>query len=182
MKGIIYWLDDYFEAVFIVPLLFTMSLLVGLQVFMRYVMHQSLPWSEEVTRYMFIYLMYLGISYGVRRNRHIRISVFIDLFSEKVRKGLQLLSDILFLVFATVVVFKSSEVAALILRLGQRTAATDMSMAVVYAAVPVGYALVALRLVQNLIHKLKSFHKPYAEFLDRGMHDIKLSIPAGGGK
>lgn len=182
MKGIIYWLDDYFEAVFIVPLLFTMSLLVGMQVFMRYVIQQSLPWSEEVTRYMFIYLMYLGISYGVRRNRHIRINVFIDLFPEGIRKGLQVFSDLLFLTFATVVVFKSSEVAALILRLGQRTAATDVSMAVVYSAVPIGYALVSVRLVQNLIHKLKTFRKPYAEFLDRGLHGSNPHAPTGGAK
>lgn len=182
MKGILIWLDDYFEALFIVPLLFGMSLLVGLQVFMRYIIHQSLPWSEEITRYMFIYLMYLGISYGVRMNRHIRISVFVDLFSERIRKALQLLSDFLFLIFATVVVLKSTEVAALILRLGQRTAATDVSMAAVYAAVPLGYALVAIRLIQNIIHKLRSLHKPYAEFLDRGMHGIRMIGLLGGRK
>lgn len=155
-----------------IPILFAMSMLVGVQVFMRYVVHQSLPWSEEITRYMFIYLMYLGISYGVRKNRHIRISVFVDLFPVPVRKVLLLVSDILFLVFATLVVVKAREVAALIGRLGQRTAATDVPMSMVYAAVPIGYGLVALRLVQNIVHKFRNFGKPLAEYQDRGMHAV----------
>lgn len=174
MKKILIWLDNYFEAIFMTPLLFSMSIIIGIQVFMRYVMKNSLPWSEEVTRYMFIYLMYLGISYGVRKNRHIRINVFTNLFSERTRKYLMLLSDFLFIFFATIVVLKSTEVAQLTARLGQITAATEMSMAVVYAAVPIGYTLVCIRLIQNIYHKIKHFNAPFDEFNDRDYEALHI--------
>ncbi|MCF7944149.1 MAG: TRAP transporter small permease [Spirochaetia bacterium] len=178
MKKILTWLDDYFESIFMVPLLFSMSIIIGIQVFMRYVAKNSLAWSEEVSRYMFIYLMYFGISYGVRKGRHIRILVFTNLFSLRVRKILMLISDILFLIFAVIIALQSTEVAQLIARLGQITASTEISMSVVYSAVPIGFTLVTIRLMQNLVYKIRNFSSPYETFNHRPMHGIKNTIPA----
>lgn len=165
------WLDDYFEAVFMVILLFVMSIFIGLQVFMRYVMQNSLSWSEELSRYMYIYMLYLGISYGVRTNRHLRISFIQNLLREKGQKVLSLLSDLLFLAFSVVVVVNSTEVAMLIARLGQVTASTGMPMYVVYMGVPIGFSLVVLRLLQNIIHKIQHFNAPIEKYMLRKMHN-----------
>ncbi len=171
------WLDDYFEAVFMVILLFVMSIFIGLQVFMRYVMQNSLAWSEELSRYMYIYMLYLGISYGVRTNRHLRISVVKNLLKEKEQKLLSLLSDLLFFSFAVIVVINSAKVAMLIAKLGQVTASTGMPMYIVYMGVPIGFSLVIIRLIQNIIHKIQHFNAPIENYMVRKMHK-----DAGGGK
>ena len=167
MKNILKWLDDYFEAIFMVILLFSMSIIIVMQVFMRYVMQAALPWSEEIARYMFIYLMYLGISYGVRRNRHLRVSAFVNLFKGKGKKILVLVSDLLFLVFAIMVVMKSSDVVALQRKLGQITAATEMPMSVVYMGVPIGFSLAIIRLIQNIFYKITHFNETFESFNNR---------------
>ena len=67
------WCERYFEAVFMVVLMFAISIVTGLQVFSRYVLDDALSWSEEICRYMFIWMVYFGISYAIRQRRHIRI-------------------------------------------------------------------------------------------------------------
>lgn len=161
------WLDDYFEAVFLVLTLFCMSIIIAVQVFYRYVLLNSIPWSEEVSRYLFIYMVYFGISYAVRTNRHIRIEVLLNLMPLKGKKVLAIISDLLFLFFATVVTIYSGEVVSVISRLGQIAGITGIPMAIIYSGVPIGYGLVIFRLIQNLYHKFTHFDEPYETFVAR---------------
>lgn len=167
MKAL-HWLDDYFEAVVMVISLAAMSVIIVIQVFFRYVLLNSLAWSEEVARYLFIYMIYFGISYGVRKNRHIKIDFIISLLPDSVKKIFSLVADLLFLVFAVVVTTQAGIVAETIGRLGQITGATQMPMAIVYSAVPLGYGLVCIRLLQNMFFKIRNFSKPYEVFVYRG--------------
>lgn len=162
------WLDDNFEAIIMSSTLLLMSGIIAIQVFFRYVLLNSLAWSEEVSRYLFIYMIYFGISYGVRKSRHIKIDFLISLFSDRGKKVLALVSDALFLAFAVVITTQAGIVAETIARLGQITGATQMPMAVVYSAVPLGYGLVCFRLVQNIVYKIRNFSRPYAVFAVRG--------------
>ena len=62
------------------PLLFglglSMALIVVVQVFFRYVLNHSLFWSEELARYLLVWLTFLGASVAYRRERHPGIDVF----------------------------------------------------------------------------------------------------------
>ncbi|WP_308215409.1 TRAP transporter small permease subunit [Sinobaca sp. H24] len=62
------YLDEHLEEVLLVIFTLTMVIVIGLQVFMRFVLSSSLGWSEELARYCFIWLVYIGISYGVKNN------------------------------------------------------------------------------------------------------------------
>ena len=55
---ILKWLDNYLELTVSVFLMSLMTVLIFLQVVMRYVMHNSLSWSEELARYTFVWLIY----------------------------------------------------------------------------------------------------------------------------
>lgn len=65
---ILKWLDNYLELTVSVFLMSLMTVLIFLQVIMRYVMHNSLSWSEELARYTFVWLIYIAISYGSKLN------------------------------------------------------------------------------------------------------------------
>ena len=54
MKKLLHGLDEYLEEVLLVILLAGMAVIMGIQVFWRYVLSMSLSWSEELTRYLFI--------------------------------------------------------------------------------------------------------------------------------
>ena len=49
------WLDENLEEFLMVALLIAMTVIMGIQVFARYALGASLSWSEELTRYLFIW-------------------------------------------------------------------------------------------------------------------------------
>ena len=55
MKRVFHWLDENLEEFLLVIGLIAMTLIMGIQVFCRYVLGMSLSWSEELTRYIFIW-------------------------------------------------------------------------------------------------------------------------------
>ena len=61
------WLSKHFEEYFVVLLMAVMTLFICGQVFTRYILETAMSWTEEISRYMFIWLVYVGISYGVKK-------------------------------------------------------------------------------------------------------------------
>ena len=143
-------IDNNFEKFFLVVLLASMSCVIGVQVFMRYVLRSSLSWSEELARYLFIWMIYIGISYGVRLNRHIKVDAFVLLLSERWKKRIGMLSNLIFLGFACLIVYQSFGVRSMIRELGQESPAMGIPLEWVYTAVPAGFSLVIFRILQNL--------------------------------
>ena len=55
MKKVLQWLDENLEEVLLVIALAAMAVIMGIQVIARYIFGASLSWSEELTRYIFIW-------------------------------------------------------------------------------------------------------------------------------
>lgn len=67
---------------------FTMTVVVAVQVLFRYVFNQSLFWSEELARYLLVWLSFLGASVAYRRKAH----PGIDILQAKMPAALQKIS------------------------------------------------------------------------------------------
>ena len=143
-------LDDHFEEAIIFVALAAMSLIIAVQVLMRYGFQASLSWSEEVARYLFIWLIYVGISYGVKKSAHVSVTALDLVLSPRAQHIMKIISTFVFLAFALTVVYYGRAVCATIGRLGQEAPATGISMWMVYAAVPTGFTLTCIRLIQRL--------------------------------
>lgn len=94
------WFLDHVEEFFMIPLIFAMSIIIFIQVVCRYVFQNSLTWSEEMARYMFVWLVYFSVSYTARREKHIRIDAAINLYPKKARPYIEILSEVIVLGFA----------------------------------------------------------------------------------
>lgn len=161
-------LDAHIEAALMILLLAVASVVVFAQVVMRYVFEASLSWSEELARYLFIWLIYLGISYCARHHRHIKVDLLLHVpfLSLTDKKVLLIFADVVFLGFATVIVWLGMDYTATLFERGQKTASLfDLPIWVIYAAIPVGYGLCAVRLVQNLYLRIAHFDDD-ARFVD----------------
>lgn len=152
---VIRYLDNNMEKILVAVILMAMSVIIGIQVFMRYVMSASLSWSEEIARYLFIWLVYIGISYGVKTRRHIKVDAAMYLFPYKLRPYVSMLGDVCFLIFAILIVFTSYDVTMSVFATGQNSPAMQIPMGYVYIAPLIGFIMVAFRLVQRLIHRYK---------------------------
>ena len=131
-------------------LLSAMTLLIGVQVFMRYVMQNSLTWSEELARYCFIWATYIGVSYGVKRKAHICVTALSERFAPKARHALNIFSYLVFGLFALLVMKEGYALAMKIFKFGQKSSSLGIPMGWIYLAPTVGFGLVLLRLLQQI--------------------------------
>lgn len=152
-------LDEKLEMSLCVVLISAMSALLAVQVVMRYVVGQSLSWSEELARYIFIWLIYLGISYGAKTMKHIKIEAALYLFPAKARPWVVVVGDCIFLAFALFIVWSAYNLVGRQIRLGQTSPAIGIPMWVVYAAPMVGFALTAVRQAQTIAHRIRLMKK-----------------------
>jgi len=152
---IITWLDDNFEECFCIVLMAIMTVFICGQVFTRYVLQVAMSWTEEVSRYLFIWTVYVGISYGVKKNRHICIDVVYNLLPEKYASYFAYIGDILFLGFALFIMTQGYDVFLRIVASGQTSPACEIPMWIVYGALPFGMALSAFRIVQGMWQRTK---------------------------
>ncbi|AMY72292.1 TRAP transporter small permease [Frigidibacter mobilis] len=148
-------IDEHFEEAIVVFLMAMMSALIGVQIFMRYVMGASLSWSEELARYFFIWATYIGIAYAVRKDAHIRVTMGTDLLPPRGRAYVRVLTHVIFAGFALFVMYQGWFMVEKTFRFGQKSASLGVPMGIVYLAPFTGFLLVVLRLVQAVLLDLR---------------------------
>lgn len=164
MKKIFKWLDVNFEPLVTTVLFFAMTILVAGQVVLRFGFRQGFSWAEEFARYMFVWLVYLCVSYATRKNRHIKLSVVSGLFPEKGQKIFAIISDLLFFIFTVILLFNFMKVVESTARYGDMAVTLNVSRNVLYFSGAVGFLLNTIRLVQNIVWKVSRFSAPIGIF------------------
>lgn len=153
--SVLRWLDKHIEEVFLVFFSVIMVVVIFLQVVMRQ-LDNSLSWTEEMARYSFIWLVYIGISYGVKKQRHLKVDIMLLLFKNKGKVILSMIANVLFLVFCFFVIYHGYDIAKRLLAFGQTSPANKIPMGLVYMATPVGMGLASIRIIQQLIKQGKA--------------------------
>lgn len=151
------WLDEHFEEYILIALSIFTVVIIFSQVVMRYVFNSSLSWSEEIARYGFIWLIYIGVSYGVKKRKHLRVDAITMLFEEKGTAVIKMIANILFLIFALVIAYYGLDIVTKITR---ESAALQIPMEYVYASLAFGMILTSIRLIQNVIIDYKDIKNP----------------------
>ncbi|MDR1886192.1 MAG: TRAP transporter small permease [Synergistaceae bacterium] len=156
MKKLFHVLDDKFEEYFLVGTLFFSVFLIFAQVVMRYVFRNSVFWSEELARYLFVWQAWVASSFATKHSRHINLDIVVNLCSENVKRSLYWIAHAIWLSFALYVTWKSAGLTSMIFTRKTVSAAMQIRMGWVYLAVPFGCAMMSFRLVQNMIARLRT--------------------------
>lgn len=141
---------DKLEEYLLVSSLAVLVFLVFLQVVMRYFFGMSLTWSEEIARFLFLWMVWLGAAYATKRKSHLKIEAFTQKLSPQNKKRIDLLSLVIWILFTVFLVWKGGELTAHLVRRSQLSPVLGISMAWIYAAVPTGAGLMLLRLFFQL--------------------------------
>ncbi|MGQ8820828.1 TRAP transporter small permease [Bibersteinia trehalosi] len=96
MDKVIHYTSKTLEF-FVVAILATMSCLVFLNVVLRYGFNSSINITEEVSRYLFVWLTFLGAVLAFNANQHVKVTILTARLSPKKQRVLQLLTDTLML-------------------------------------------------------------------------------------
>ena len=125
-------------------LVVAVCVVVLLQVLMRYVFAHPNPWSEEVSRFCFIWLSMLGASLAVEHRTHFRFDRITAKLPPRAKRVVEASATGAVLALALLLV--ATGAALMHLTFGERSAALDLPVALVYAAAPVSGALMVVHL------------------------------------
>ena len=128
---------------FLALLMGIMTLDVLWGVFTRYAMGNQSGWSEELARFLLIWIGILGAAYAAGQDMHLSIELLMHKLQKKGQIRLKLLISFLIAAFAfTVMVIGGGRLMYITQELGQLSPALRVPMAVVYSVAPLSGILV----------------------------------------
>jgi TRAP-type C4-dicarboxylate transport system permease small subunit len=132
------------EAAVLITLVAVMTVVVFLQVVYRYVLTQPLHWSEELARYLFVWLSMLGATLGLQKRGHFGLDFFYRMFPDKGRRFLQF--AIYLLIESVLLVILIQGIKLVQTTVLQESPAMAISMGWAYGCLPVAAALMTIHL------------------------------------
>jgi TRAP-type C4-dicarboxylate transport system permease small subunit len=128
--------------------MFAMMCIIFSQVVARYVFHHSLTWSEEVGRYLFVWIAFLGMPAAFRTGSHVALDLLVKHLRGFSRRTLELMNGILIVVLSSAIL--CSGVKLFLLGMRQKSPALKIPMHWVYIVVPAGGVLLLYFAVRAL--------------------------------
>ncbi len=134
-------------------MLFTMVCIVFVQVIMRYLMGHSISWSEELTRYMFVWMIYAGVNLGIKFGIQIKIDVVDMIFKGNAIKTVRILEHILTIVAILFAAYGS----IMLIKVGFRATSPSLHvpMWIMYLVFPVGFLLDLVETIRRIVIEMK---------------------------
>lgn len=154
--SIISVLNNKLEEYLLVASTIVLVILVSMQVFFRFVVNFSFGWSEELARYLLIWIAWFSASYAAQQNAHIRVEVIKDRFSGVFKKVIELVVILISFGFSIFLAVEGTKFIMLIKTTGQGSPSLDIPMWAVYLAVPIGGTLMAFRFLQQIYYLYKA--------------------------
>ena len=158
MKKIILWLDEHFEEFFLTIFLLGIVLSMTIHVFFRYVLKTPLVFTEELSRYLFIWFVFIGFSYGIKNSIHIRVNI-IEEFFPSVIPVFGIIQDVVVTFFIVYMIPAGINVCKFFLRTGQKSPGLEVPMLLIYGSLMLGLLLSLIRIIQKWILRFKKGRK-----------------------
>jgi len=122
-----------FVEYFVSFLLVLMVVVVFLQVIFRFVIKSSLPWSEEMARYILVWISFLGASIGVKRQAHIGVEAVTNLLPFKTKNVVAAAANAFASIFFIIMIIWGYKLVGIVSR--QVSPAMEISMGIPYSAI-----------------------------------------------
>lgn len=122
------------------------------QVILRYIFKNSNSWSEEVTGHILILCVMLASAIAIRRNSHLQIDAILNLFSERGRAIMTVISNIIAIIFIVFLLMYSINLC--MTGMSNVTAGLGIKMAIPYSAVPIGCVLMILTSIEVVLKNI----------------------------
>ena len=111
-------------------------------------------WSEEVVRYLMIWITFVGSGICFRRNSHYGIDVIRRVPGELFQKFVTLFIILVNAVFAFCLLHYGIRFVSFVMMSGQKTAALFWPIWIVYISVPIGGGLILIHLLENVLSEI----------------------------
>ena len=150
---------DNFERDALMIALSIMVIVIFTNVVMRYIFNAGLSWSEELSRYLFIWFSWMGVSAGVKDAEHLRVEILQTKLLKrgmlKTNEVLTIIVSLVWLATTVVVAYYGFIVVSSQMSLGVVTPGMRIPVWIGYLSVPACSTVVGIRLILNIITSIK---------------------------
>lgn len=156
MKSVKNFIDNILRVIMAASSLI-LFVVTFMQVVWRFLLKSPLPWSQDIIRLCFTYLVFLGAAYCVKDNAHLGIDVVVSMLKPKARKVVDLFISLVLLAFFVFL----SYYGAVFMQTGtsQMAPYLPLRMSLYYASVPVSAVLMVFYMALQLVEQLRTFGK-----------------------
>jgi TRAP-type C4-dicarboxylate transport system permease small subunit len=157
LKGIFLFLDRRMEEVALVILGIILVASLTFSVIVRYAIHHpaftmASHWAEEIAKYSFIWLLYMGASLATRNGGHFKVTAQFGLLPQAAKKYASLPGDFVWLIFNLLLIKLGFDLCR---SSAESSLSLELPMKYVYAIIPISFVLILFRLIQYNYQKLR---------------------------
>lgn len=140
----------------IAVLLVGMVVLVFMNVIFRYFLNSAIAWSEEISRFMMIWLSFLGAVVAFINSEHLNLDIIVRAVPPKVSSALTILADLLVMFALGLLISGGYTLARETTLSGWTSPATDTPYGLIYMVVPLSAGLLFLQSAIKLIEHIQA--------------------------
>ena len=137
-----------------VIMMFTLFIFILLQILFRYFFNMPLKWTEELARYVFVWVSMMGWTYGSRYDTHIQVNIFSNLFPEKIKSLSFLFIQLLNIIFSLALGYYSIG----LVKTGWVFKATTLpiNFSLVYSVIPIVCVILIIYSIMKIYNFVKN--------------------------
>jgi len=150
LKDIVFWVQGWIGLLLFIAL----TSVISLQVATRYIFHNPVLWTEEVARYLFLWVVMMGAALSVNTERHFAIEFFEYKKVKNIsfRKVLMLVPHVSFTILALIMVILGTQYVEMSkLRMGHLA---HINMKFVFVAIPISGVTMILYCIHHMMRIL----------------------------
>jgi len=152
-KGV---LSRILEVIMVTILTIMVGLVFG-NVVARYAFNSAITWAEEVARFLFVWLTFVGASFGLMKGLHLGMDMVVARFSPRTRSLIEVVNG--FIILAFLGVWVVGGVHLIQANLDYMSPATGFSMGLVYLIGPLAAVLMGIEALSRLAVSIKSLRR-----------------------
>jgi len=131
----------------------SLAILLITNVFAR-TFFQSIYFAEEVSKFLVMLTTFTGVSYGVRKARHIRMGAFLDAMPPKMEKTFLIIISFVSAVVMAIMTWFSYKYLMNAMQMGHMTPALRVPKWTFYVIIPIGFGLACIQYIRTIIKNL----------------------------
>jgi len=116
----------------------------------------SNAWSEEVSRYLFVWVVFLGSSMAIQTGSHIAISTAVKIWPKRIRPYMEIVGTISWMILSAIITYIATDFAVRLYSMGTISLGLQINSGIPFSGVAIGYFFMTIRLIQyQLIPQIK---------------------------
>ncbi|MEM7163035.1 MAG: TRAP transporter small permease subunit [Bacteroidota bacterium] len=137
-------------------------ILISSEVLMRYAFNTSIIWLAELETYFFVFIFLIAAGYAFKHNKHVRVDLFYDTFSEKRKAWVNLIGGVFFLLpWSGIVVWYTFQFAYRSFEIGEKSAQPGglPMLWILKFGVFLGFAFLFLQGIASVLNAIQTIRK-----------------------